>query len=83
MLRPVLALYLRVPAPNNAVLKILIGLQSGTHDQLTDCDTGERGAPPAPPAQRPPPQSLFSWSTEARRRTTLLGIAVHASRTQT
>lgn len=81
MLRPVLALYPRVPAPNNAVHKILIGVQSGTHDQLTGCDTGERGAPPAPPAQRPLLNHCLEYGT--RRRTTLLGFAVHASRTQT
>lgn len=43
--RPVLALYLRVPAPNHALHGILIGVDSGTHDQLTRRDTsGQREA---------------------------------------
>lgn len=42
MSRPVLALYLRVPAPNNALHGILIGVDTGTHDQLTRCGTSRQ-----------------------------------------
>jgi hypothetical protein len=60
MLRPVLALYLRVPAPNNTIHETLIGVESGTHDQLTECDTGGQRENPARPAQHPRPNHCFA-----------------------
>lgn len=59
MLRPVLGLYLRVPAPNNPIHAILIGVYSRTHDQLTGGDTGGQRKTPAQPAQRPGPNHYW------------------------
>lgn len=53
MSKPVLPLYLRVPAPNFALHGILIGVNRSTHDQLTGRDTDAQGETPAQPAQRP------------------------------
>lgn len=50
---PVLAMYLRVPAPNYALRGVLIGVDSNTHDQLTRCDTGGQRETPVQPARRP------------------------------
>lgn len=62
MLRPVLALYLRVPAANNPPDAMLIGVYSRTHDQLTGGDTCGQRKTPAPgvwkPAESPP-----SWAS--------------------
>lgn len=73
MSRPVLALYLRVPAPNNCLHEILIGVNGSTHDQLTKGNTGGQRETPAHPVQRPAPQSLLAWQMEARRMTAIPG----------
>lgn len=71
MSRPVTALYLRVPAPNKPLHKILIGVDSGAHEQLTKGDTGGQRETPAQALQRPAPQSLLVWRMEARRMTSI------------
>lgn len=72
--RPVLDLYLRVPAPSSPLREVLIGVDSGTHDQLTEGDTSGQRETPAHPAQRHGPNPLPSWRMESRRMTAILGI---------
>lgn len=48
--------YLRQTTPLH---ETLISVDSGTHEQLTSCDTGGQRETPAPPAQRPRPNHGF------------------------
>lgn len=83
MLWPVLALYLRVPAPNIPIHQILIGVESGTHDQLTGGDIDGRATRDSRSTRSTSaPQSSLSWRIESRRMPALLGIVGHASCTQ-
>lgn len=71
MSMPVSALYLCVPAPTHDLHEILIGLGSGTHDQLTKGATNEQTNRDS--RATPGLQSIPSWAMEARRMTGIPG----------